>query len=30
VVATVLVETLEKLGMKAPESEEDLTGVVID
>jgi PPK2 family polyphosphate:nucleotide phosphotransferase len=30
VVATVLVEALEKLGMKPPEPEEDLAGVVID
>jgi PPK2 family polyphosphate:nucleotide phosphotransferase len=30
VVATVLVEALEKLGMKPPEAEEDLSGVVID
>jgi PPK2 family polyphosphate:nucleotide phosphotransferase len=30
VVATVLVETLESLGIKVPEPEEDLTGVVIE
>lgn len=30
VVATVLVETLEKLGMKPPAAEEDLTGIVIE
>jgi PPK2 family polyphosphate:nucleotide phosphotransferase len=30
VVATALVEALEKLGMKPPEPEEDLAGVVID
>jgi|SRR5215213_1394038 len=30
VIATVLVETLEKLGVSQPEPEEDLTGVVIE
>ncbi|MFP5288062.1 MAG: polyphosphate kinase 2 family protein [Thermoanaerobaculia bacterium] len=30
VVATVLVDTLEKLGMKHPEVEEDLAGIVIE
>jgi PPK2 family polyphosphate:nucleotide phosphotransferase len=30
VVATILVETLERLGMSTPEPEEDLTGVVIE
>lgn len=30
VVATVLVETLEKLGMRYPEPEEDLDGVVVE
>ena len=30
VVATVLVETLEKLGMKHPEAEEDLAGIEIE
>lgn len=30
VVATVLVETLEKLGMQYPEPEEDLDGVVVE